>query len=102
MPLRKSLKTVRRTRINQVSKKRKTELDKYRKLRVDFLKENPRCAVDAIHEATDVHHKKGRGVLLNEVKYWLPVCRACHVLIEKNPLWAKEKGYSLNRIAKDE
>lgn len=45
------------------------------------------------------HHKKGRiGILLLDKRYWLPVCLGHHQYLELNPLWAKEKGYSLSRL----
>ena len=51
--------------------------------------------------ATEVHHKKGRiGKLLTDIRYFLGVCRECHNKIELNPTWAKENGYSLNRLDK--
>ena len=51
--------------------------------------------------ATEVHHKKGRiGKLLTEISYFLGVCRECHSKIELEPIWAKENGYSLNRLDK--
>lgn len=69
-----------------------------------------RCAVFPELQAQDVHHKKGRvgyadewareqGItLLLDERFWLPVSREGHTKIELNPTWAKEKGYSLNRL----
>lgn len=49
-------------------------------------------------EATDIHHMKGKiGLLLNDTRFFLSVCRQCHDKIESNPNWAKENGYSLDR-----
>jgi len=57
----------------------------------------PECGLPA----TEVHHKKGRiGKLLLDIRFWLPVTPDCHKKIELNPEWAKEKGYSLSRLAK--
>ena len=48
---------------------------------------------------TEVHHKAGRvGDLLLDESLWLAVCRSCHAWIELNPLEAKEKGFSINRL----
>ena len=84
--------------IKQVSLKRKTENDEYLRRRRIFLAKNPFCAVTG-NRATEVHHMKGRegGLLLDE-RYWLAVSREGHVEIENNPVWAKEMGYSLNRL----
>ena len=54
-------------------------------------------------DATDIHHMKGReGDLLLDKKYWMPVCRKHHIYIEKHPVWAKENGYSLNRLSNEQ
>lgn len=50
--------------------------------------------------ATDIHHKKGRGEYLLDTSTWLPVCRNCHAFIETHPAWAKEKGFSEDRLTK--
>lgn len=83
--------------IKKESDKRKAQNNEYKKIRLAFLKDNPRCAVTG-RDATEIHHMKGRvGSLLTDTKYFLPVCRDAHQRIELNPEWAKENGYSLNR-----
>lgn len=85
--------------IRKLSKKRAKQNREYSTLRKQFLELNPNCRVCGI-EATDIHHKKGRtGHLLTDIRFFLPVCRRCHQRIELNPSWAKEKGYSLSRLA---
>lgn len=60
--------------------------------------ENSKCPVTG-QKATEVHHKKGRiGDLLLDQRYWLAVSSEGHRKIEMNPEWAKENGYSLNRL----
>lgn len=84
--------------LRKFSKKRQSQMNEYKKIRVEFLKANPNCAVCNC-EATDVHHVKGRiGDLLTDIHHFLAVCRICHVRIENNPEWAKEKGYSKSRL----
>lgn len=97
------------------SKKRAKQEREYSKVRKKFLEENPHCAVhdgewsqengNFLFEpclATEVHHQKGKiGALLTDTRYFLPVCRVAHDYIEKHPLEAKEKGYSLSRLGKD-
>jgi hypothetical protein len=85
--------------IKKESDKRRKQNKEYLKIRAQFLKDNPKCAVTG-KEATEVHHKKGRtGNLLTDVRYFLPVSREAHQKIELNPDWAKEQGYSLSRLS---
>lgn len=86
--------------IKKVSNKRKVENKEYTKLRKAFLESSIYCQVKGCKKlATEVHHKKGRiGKLLTDISYFLGVCRECHNKIELEPLWAKENGYSLNRL----
>ena len=87
--------------IRKISKKRISDGKKYVELRKQFLKENPKCAVTG-KKATQVHHMAGRiGDLFLDKTFWLPVCHEAHRQIEENPLWAKDKGYSVNRLAND-
>ena len=86
--------------IKKVSNKRKVENKEYLKVRKAFLKSFIYCQVKGCKElATEVHHQKGRiGKLLTDINYFLGVCRECHSKIELEPIWAKENGYSLNRL----
>lgn len=87
-------------RIRKVSKKKSKEDREYSKLRKDYLSKNPMCHA-VIHEcmqhATEVHHKKGRGIYYLDIATWLPVCRNCHQYIELHPIEAKELGFSEKR-----
>jgi len=50
-------------------------------------------------ETTDIHHKKGRiGKLYLETTFWIALSREGHRMVEENPEWAKEQGYSLDRL----
>jgi len=92
--------------INKVSEKRKPQLKEYAALREKFLL-NKWCAVHGRNcIPTDLHHAKGRiGVnedglpMLLDVRYFVAVCREAHKMIEENPEYAKEKGYSFSRLA---
>ena len=88
--------------IKKVSDKRKVENKEYLKVSKEFLESIIFCQLkDCKGLATEVHHKKGRiGKLLTDIKYFLGVCRECHNKIELNPIWAKENGYSINRLDK--
>ncbi len=85
------------SKISHLSNKRKKENKEYLTLREVFLN-NKFCPITG-DPATQVHHKKGRiGKLLTDVRFWLAVSAEGHKKIEENPEWAKEKGYSLNRL----
>lgn len=98
-------------RPNKVSKKQAVINAKYSVLRIEFLgkKENQICPIKGT-QATDVHHKIGRigfadeWARLNNVpltldtRFWIALSREGHKKVEENPEWAKENGYSLNRL----
>lgn len=97
--------------IRQVSKKQQILNSKYLVLNKEFLSkpENQICPVTG-EKATEIHHKKGRKgfaddwarenniPLLIDVRFFLAVSRKGHMKIELEPEWAKEMGYSVNRI----
>lgn len=86
--------------IPKFSEKRKIENLKYIAQRIVFLgkKENQVCPITK-KQTTDIHHKKGRvGSLFLDERYWVALSREGHKFVEENPNWAKENGYSLNRL----
>lgn len=89
--------------MRRLSKKRAKQYRDYSKVRKEFLLENPYCQAripGCLIEATDVHHKKGKiEGLLTDTNYFMAVCRSCHNYIEGHPKEAKEKGFSLSRLA---
>jgi hypothetical protein len=89
--------------INKVSKKKALEDIIYKSERIKFLMlvENRVCPITG-QEATTIHHKKGRlGNLYLDTKFWVALSMEGHEFVEKNPIWAKENGYSLSRLAND-
>lgn len=88
--------------IRKISKKRAIQNKEYSKLRLEYLNEHPICDVGLCGAyATDIHHIAGRiGNKLTDITNFLAVCRKHHCEIEKNPIWAKEQGYSKSRLAK--
>lgn len=98
--------------IPKISEKQKAKLAEYYKVRADFLNslKDPFCPVYPDKYVTDVHHKKGREgfaddwarrnniPLLIDVRYFLAVSRSGHEYIEQHPIWAKEKGFSEDRL----
>lgn len=85
--------------IKKVSDRRKAQNAEYKKLRVQFLLENPQCCVYPELKATEVHHEAGRiEDLLCDMSKWKPVSRRGHLKIEMEPEWAKANGFSLERL----
>lgn len=82
-----------RTRISQVSEKRKKENALYLKIRHSYLNRNPKCECCGA-PATEIHHKKGReNDLLLDPLYFMAICRTCHSWIHTNPKEAREKKW---------
>lgn len=92
------------TELKKVSPKMAKALQEYSKLRKVFLEANPQCAVYPELRSEEVHHMKGRATieLLLDDNYWLAISRKAHTEIELNPEWAKQRGYSISRLAKTE
>jgi hypothetical protein len=89
--------------MKKVSDKRALENIIYKSERIKFLQlpENRICPITN-QPTTDVHHMKGRiGSLLLDKRFWKALSREGHKFVEENPIWAKENGYSLNRLTDD-
>jgi len=87
--------------IKPISKKRSKENKIYLAKRIVFLikPENKYCPVFPSQKTTEVHHKKGRiGTLYLDETFWLAVSSDGHKWIENNPIEAKKRGFSLNRL----
>lgn len=92
-----------------IAKKSETqkELDKrFAKEKSKYLKAHPFCEAKIEGEcqkvSMDVHHKKGKvgeDDYLNPA-YFLACCRKCHTIIEANPRFAKDMGFSVSRLTK--
>ena len=81
--------------IPKMSEKRKKELVTYLKRRIEFLNNNPICAVTG-NSATEVHHTfsgKDRNKYYLDKSTWLPVSREGHNWIHSNPKESRELGY---------
>ena len=97
------IKNSKRAKMYSVSAKQSKRLKEYNKLRLEFLSkpENQICPITG-GKTTEIHHKKGRiGKLLNDTRYWIALSRDGHLEVEFRPTWAKENGYSLNRLSND-
>lgn len=87
-------------RIAPVSEKQKERLSEYRKVRDKYLRDNPKCKCCG-GSPVELHHGAGRqGNLLTDVRYFVALCRSCHLIAEGSPEWAKESGFSFTRLDK--
>jgi len=87
---------MKRSRLRQVSIKRRAELKEYTQLRKLYLRQNPACEICDKRRSIEVNHKAGReGKKLLDQTFWLAVCRTCHDWIHDNPKEAREKNYKL-------
>lgn len=87
-----------RTPINKVSSKRRSQLYTYSMLKKGYMDKHRVCIVCNRNDATDIHHMKGReNDLLLDMNFWLPVCRGCHRKITDDSVWAIRNGYSVKR-----
>lgn len=83
--------------ISKMSQKRAGEMADYSVIRTKFLASHKRCE-SCGDPATQVHHRNGRSNdKLNEVKYFMAVCDACHKAIHDDPEWSRKQGYLLTR-----
>lgn len=92
-----------RSPIKKQSDKTKAALQLYRKMRIEYLKQNPECEVGlsiCTHKATEIHHMGGRGKELLVIHNWLAICRNCHTYITENSKEAIQKGFSISRLNK--
>jgi len=91
-PLKRKQSVLKRTKINPVSDKQLKRLALYRKERTTFLTENPRCQKCG-DKATEIHHKKGRGIYTTDVSTFMSICRKCHTWVHMNPELSRGLGY---------
>lgn len=91
--------------IEQVSEKKKVLDREYSKVRKQYLTEHPFCEAGIEGVCTkvsmDVHHKQGKigeEDYLNR-EHFMAVCRHCHRVIEENPAFARQEGFSNSRLS---
>lgn len=92
-----------RIHLTDEEKQMKTDTKEYLKVRKEFLETHKTCQVGTCKKPSkEVHHKKGRGKkYLCDPNTFLAVCSGHHKFIEEHPIWAKEQGYSLSRLSKE-
>jgi len=98
---------MKRSKINPVSKKRKSMIQDRAQTRLDVFERSSRCEANieplCSYHATDVHEIKtrARGGSIVDVENCLALCRMCHRYITDNPAWALEHGYVVHAWAGD-
>lgn len=84
----------RKKKLNRVSSKQKSRLERYYPIRNAFMEEYKVCQICRNFQATDLHHRKGRrGNLLFDTEWFMALCRTCHDWVHNNIKQAKEMGW---------
>ncbi len=91
-------KKLRQKPVRKCSPQMRKLLKDYQRVRVEYLIEHQLCEVCGKEQSKQIHHKKGRGKLLCEKKFFLAIDDGCHRRIHEQPAWAYEMGYLLRRI----
>lgn len=88
--------------IPKVTKKQAQRNTQYLKQRGLYLLAHPYCVIIAegcTYIASTIHHGFGRiGDNLTDETGFVECCMSCHQKCEKEPLWAKENGFSFERL----
>lgn len=90
--------------IKKVSTRQQKLNAAYKVLRDQFMKSHKACEANLIElaectkRATECHHPIGRGKYLLDDSKFIALCHNCHAYIETHPLYAKEKGFSADRL----
>ena len=96
-PLKRKTPLKRGGRLRLVSKKRAKQNKAYSIYRNLYLNNHTACEICG-GKACEIHHKKGRfGERLNDMQYFMAVCRGCHHWIHTNPQIAYAKDYLIRR-----
>lgn len=84
---------------SQRARRRAWEREKRAAYEVVDVRSGGLCEVCRERRASSHHHRAGRvGPGVNHPSLLLHVCRECDHRITTEPLWAKEHGYSLDRV----
>ena len=88
--------------IPKFSEKQLNKLAEFRKVRNEYMKDNPICEFpNCENPSTDLHHGAGKvGKLLTDKRYFKALDREHHRWCELNPLEAQKLGLSFKRLDK--
>ena len=96
---------MKRSRLNPISKKRRTLNVKRRTFVADILKERPYCEARIRYvcstASVDVHEilTRARGGSIIDPINALALCRPCHTFITENPAFSQEYGFTVHSFA---
>lgn len=85
----------RKTAMRRVSQKQAERNHIYSEQRKEYLAVHPFCEICG-RQATDIHHKAGRGSRTNDVSTFCALCRKCHDWLHftsEGKKYGKEHGY---------
>jgi hypothetical protein len=93
----------RRAGIKRVSRKRSAKLSDYAQVKREAIaaaggKRQANILGICTSVATEIHHRRGRdNDRLTDTKWFLPVCKSCHIEIHRNPAKSVASGFSVLR-----
>jgi len=89
---------VKKKAIPKASKNYAEQLKIYYDRLPSWKEENPVCFVEGCGLPTvDLHHMVGRGIHLNNEKYFMPLCDSHHRICKEDPLLAEKMGLILTK-----
>lgn len=101
--MRKQSKGIRQIEVKEKSEQR--ELAAYVARKKQFIR-GKECELKGVHfdcrGPIDIHHKRGRGELLMDTRYWMVVCRHHHGYITNHPEESYKNGWSELRLKNEE
>lgn len=88
------------SKIRPLSSKMRVKLAEYRKVRDEYLKENPNCARCGTNQNISLHHLKGRiGDNLTDKNNFMTLCIPCHQWATEFTKDAIEQGFAKSRLS---
>lgn len=99
--------SLKRSKPNPVSAKRKVLLKEYKQVKEEFLKERPYCEAllpgCTVDKNVHIHHMKGKDSdeLYMDTAYWLPCCNNCNLKIEELGEEAYKLGLKIRKHVTD-
>lgn len=94
---------MKRTPLRKRSKRKESQWREYVNIAKIYIAENPYCHIKSpvcnVHTEC-VHHKKGRGIYLADVRYFAASCSRCNLWLEtaEGKKWGYANGFRLDRI----
>jgi hypothetical protein len=92
---------MKRTPLKRMGKDKARESRRYWRLRLAYLENIPICEFEMAglkcsERSTEIHHMKGQHhKIMNDTRYWFPVCAEHHAWIEDHKRDARKMGLIL-------